>query len=119
MSKISSIRIHASGQGRITDVKAVKSLLNLTPRAFKKSQDLLVATKKYLKKSGLFSNETKRMQKIQSEYYSLLKALEQDDFIKENEDKKQKAYEYLSLFSDAFPNWQNEYETLNRYIPHF
>ncbi len=27
--------------------------------------------------------------------------------------------EFLSLFSDAFPNWQKEYEVLNRFVPMF
>lgn len=108
---MNQIRIHLKGTGRITDEMASENLRSTTPRAFRKAQDLIVATAKYVKKSGFLSTEKSRLLKVQSEFYLLRKALKEDGFM-ETEIK------YLSLFSDAFPNWQQEYEALNRLIPH-
>lgn len=115
------IRIHPKGAGRVTDQIASKSLKSQAPHAFHEAQDLVVATSKYIKKSGLFSTEKSRLLKIQSSYYRLKKALRDDNFLEQEVDKKGSTWitvEYLSLFSDAFPNWQPEYEILNRLIPH-
>lgn len=105
------IRIHPKGAGRITDQAASRNLQATTPQSFRKAQDLIVATAKYVKKSGLFSTEKSRLLKVQSEFYLLRKALEQDGFAESE-------IAYLSLFSDTFPNWQQEYEVLNQLIPH-
>ena len=59
---------------------------------------------------------------MQSECYELARALKQDGFMSDELNQKGEEYvliEFLSLFSDAFPNWQKEYETLNRFIPMF
>lgn len=115
----SQIRIHPKGTGRITDKAASDNLQSTTPHAFRKAQDLIVATEKYVKKSGFFSTEKSRLLKVQSEFYLLRKALKEDGFMQtENSGKDFAVIEYLSLFSDAFPNWQQEYEALNRLIPH-
>jgi hypothetical protein len=116
-----NIRIHPKGTGCITDQVASKNLQSLTPQAFRKAQDLVVATAKYIKKSGLFSTEKSRILKMQSEFYLLRNALKEDKFMETESNEKDDALivtAYLSLFSDAFPNWQQEYETLNRLIPH-
>lgn len=117
---INQIRIHPKGTGRITDEAVSKILQSITPRAFRKAQDLIVATAKFVKKSGFLSTERSRLQKVQSEFYLLREALREDKFM-ENEREKGDfiVIKYLSLFSDAFPNWQEEYETLNRLIPMF
>ncbi len=52
------IRIH---RGRITDPEAVEKLTSLAPAGFRKAQDVLVAAKKYVKKSGFFSSERSRL----------------------------------------------------------
>lgn len=115
------IRIHPPGQ-QITDPEAVETLTSYVPSGFRKAQDVLVAAKKYTNKSGLFSSERSRLQKMQSECYELARALKQDGFMSDELNQKGEEYvliEFLSLFSDAFPNWQKEYETLNRFIPKF
>ena len=116
------IRIHAPGQ-QITDSDAVQKLKQIhAPLATRKAQDVLVAAKKHVKKSGFFSSERSRLQKMQSECYELSRALKQDGFMQDEMEEKGQAFvviEFLSLFSDAFPNWQKEYEALNRFVPMF
>jgi hypothetical protein len=109
--EIHQIRIHPKGTGRVTDQVASANLQSTTPQSFRKTQDLIVATAKYVKKSGFFSTEKSRLLKVQSEFYLLRKALKEDG-------KDIPVIEYLSQFSDAFPNWQEEYAALNRLIPH-
>lgn len=117
-----SIRIHPHGSGRVADSVASDNLYSVTPKSFRKVQDLIVAASKYIKKSGLFSSDKSRLQKMQMEYYALSKTLKEDGFKNQDRDEKGDAWvvtEYLSLFSDAYPNWQEEYGTLNRFIPLF
>ncbi len=115
-----SIRIHPSGTGEVTDSAVVKQLKSSTPLSFRKAQDTVVAAKKYLKKSGFFSSERSRMQEMQSECYELVKSLKQENFLaEENKKEAELIVEYFSLFSDAYPNWQGEYQVLNRLIPEF
>lgn len=113
------IRIHRRGR---TDPEAVEKLTSRAPAGFRKAKDVLVAAKKYVKKSGFFSSERSRLQKMQFECYELRRALEQDGFMMKELNQKREVYvliEFLSLFSDAYPNWQKEYDTLNRFIPMF
>jgi hypothetical protein len=120
-SATNQIRIHPPGQ-RTTDHDAVRSLSIHAPLATRKAQDVLVAAKKYVEKSGFLSSERSRIQKLQAECYELSSALEEDGFMREEAAEKGSAYvviEFLSMFSDAFPNWQREYESLNRLIPLF
>ena len=115
------IRIQPPGQ-QITNPDAVQNLSMHAPLATRKTQDVLVAAKKYVEKSGFFSSERSRLQKMQSECYELSRALKQEGFMREEMEEKGQAYvviEFLSLFSDAFPNWQKEYEALNRFVPMF
>jgi hypothetical protein len=117
-----SIRIHPHGTGRVTDSAASDNLYSVTPKSFRKAQDLIVAASKYIKKSGLFSSDKSRLQKMQMECYALAKTLREDGFLEQDRNEKGDAWvvaEYLSLFSDSFPNWQEEYGTLNRFIPMF
>jgi len=119
---MNQIKIYEHGSGKITDPVAVKELEDSTPNSFRKTQDVLVAAKKYINKSGLFSSERSRLQKIQAECYELSKALEKDGFLQEEINQKGRAWvmiEYLSLFSNAFPNWQEEYRVLNKFVPEF
>ncbi len=113
------IRIH---HGRTTDPEAVEKLTSRAPAGFRKAQDVLEVAKKYVKKSGFFSSERSRLQKVQFECYELEHALAQDGFMMKELNQKGEIYvliEFLSLFSDAYPNWQKEYDTLNRFIPMF
>lgn len=114
-----TIRIHLVGT-KVTDSEKVQILATLTPTAFRKAQDVLVAARKHINKSGLFSTERSRVQKFQSECYELARALKFDEFMSNERAQKGEAFvfiEFFSLFSDAFPNWQKEYEALNRFVP--
>lgn len=114
-----TIRIHLVGT-KVTDSEKVQILATLAPTAFRKAQDVLVVARKYINKSGLFSTERSRVQQFQSKCYELAKALKYDGFMSSERDQKGDAFvfiEFFSLFSDAFPNWQKEYEALNRFVP--
>ena len=122
------IRIHPPGE-RTTDYEFAAMMSRVYPLSFRKAQDLLAATRKYVYKKGLFSTERSRMQKMQGECYALLEALKKD-FEEEtpgfrDEEWREKRgtiehlYSFLSTFSDTFPNWQEEYSALNRFIPQF
>ena len=113
------IRIHPPGK-QISDYEAGDKLAYHCPKGFRKAQDVLLAVAKYRKKSGIFSSERSRILKMQSRCFELRDALEQDGFMMKERKEKGEAYvliEFLSLFSDAFPNWQKEYDTLNHIIP--
>lgn len=114
-----TIRIHPVGT-KVTDAEKAKILAASAPVAFRKAQDVLVAAKKYINKSGLFSTERSRVQKFQSECYELARALKFDEFMSNERTQKGEAFvfiEFFCSFSDAFPNWQKEYEALNRFVP--
>ncbi len=75
---------------------------------------------KYDNKSGFFTSERSRIQTLQAECYEMVRALRFDQFMPEETEKRGEAFvfvEFFSLFSDAFPNWQKEYDALNRFVP--
>lgn len=116
---MNEIRTYTPGS-RTTDYGKAKQIQKITPTSFKKAQHVLNYAAKYVKNSGLFSTEKSRAQKLQTAIYDLEKALEQDGFMLNEKKKNGKAWvliEYFSLFSDAFPNWQKEYQTLSKFIP--
>ena len=115
-----TIHIHPAGTGKITDWEKAVMLKNSAPTAYRIAQDVLMAARKYVNKSGLFSTEKSRLQKFQSECYELARALEYDGFMSSEIAQKGKTFvfiEFFCLFSDAFPNWQKEYEALNWLVP--
>ena len=105
------IRIHPPGR-QITDPGRVEKISSHSPLGTRKAQDVLVAANKYVNKSGFLSSERSRLQKMQSECYELENALKQDGFMLDEMEKEGQeilVIEFLSLFSDAFPNCQKEY----------
>ena len=116
------IRIYPPGQ-KTTDYENAKILYRAFPTSFRKAQDVLAATEKYVKKKGLFSTESSRMQKMQGECYKLAEALKKDDYmtdeLKKKNGKINVLFTFFSTYSDLFPNWQEEYKALNRFIPQF
>ena len=114
-----NIRIHESGT-RITDTEQVRKLSALAPTGFRKAQDVLVSTDKYINKKGFFSTERSRVHNLQTSLYELSHALQNDGFMTDDprsQDKIYVLYQFFSQFSDAFPNWQKEYAALNKFIP--
>jgi len=111
------------GSGKTTDQLLVKKLHESTPQALEKAQNLLTATAKYVEKSGLLSSEASRLRNMQSKYYEFHRALMEEQPTSDRqlggEEDLKAVYNCLSLVSDAFPNWQKEYETLNRFIKLF
>lgn len=65
------IRIHPVGT-KVTDEEQARRLAVMFPASFRKAQDVLVAARKYINKSGLFSTERSRLQQLQSECYELV-----------------------------------------------
>ena len=114
-----SIRIHPPGT-RVTDNAKVQALTAMAPVSFRKAQDVLVAARKYANKSGFFTSERSRVQTLQAECYEMVRALRSDQFMPEEMERKGEVFvfvEFFSLFSDAFPNWQKEYDAVNRFVP--
>ncbi|MBS0498178.1 MAG: hypothetical protein JSR51_11095 [Proteobacteria bacterium] len=114
-----NIRIHPFGT-RVTDNARVQALAASAPVSFRIAQDVLVAAQKYVDKSDSFSSEQSRIQKLQAECHELLQALRFDQFMTEEMNQQGELFvfmEFFSLFSDAFPNWQKEYDALNRLVP--
>ena len=117
------IRIHPVSSNRITDQGAAHILQKETPTAFRKSQDVIVAAKKMLQPETLFSSKKKRLKVLQTECYALCEALKADGYRSDqlvgfvSKQHGDVVADYLSQFSDAFPNWQNEYEHLNKMLP--
>lgn len=103
----------------VTDYTAAKHLRELAPNAFRKAQDVLVAARKYAKGSGWFSSERSRLQRFQHETYELGKALDRDGYARPGEKPPDKVFRFMNEFSRVFPNWQEEYKLLNRFVPQF
>ena len=112
------IRIHPAGQGRVADWELASRLQQITPLSCKQASYVLVAAKRYVAGSGFFRSERSRIQRLQKEVYELKKALIQDKYKPElKASPVELLFSYISEFSDAFPNWQREYDALNRFIP--
>ena len=115
----SGIRIHPPGT-RITDYDAVSRLTEIAPTALAQAQRVMIAAENYNKKWSFFGTKTARIQRLHAEIYVLREALENDQIIYRdlgNDDIVAELFSFLSLFSDIFPNWQEEYAILNRIIP--
>lgn len=116
---MNGITIHPPGI-KLTDAEKAAVLALSTPTAFQVSQNLMVAAEKFRNnKGGLFSLRKSRIKNLQALIYELSRALRTDGFSTnfQAESDTEILFIYLSAFSDAFPNWQPEYETLNRFIP--
>ncbi len=121
MTTVKSNKIHIYARGtRVTDPDKAVMLSIAAPLSFRKAQDVLIAAKKYINKSGFFVSEKTRIQRLQSECYELVAALNADNFMTDEMKKYGNEFaviEFFSLFSDVFPNWQKEYEALNDFVP--
>ena len=71
------IRIHPIGE-RTTDYEFAEMISRVYPLSFRKAQDVLVATRKYVYKKGLFSTESSRIKNLQTECYELMQTLKKD-----------------------------------------
>ena len=109
------IRIHPHGT-RVTDPSHAVRLSETAPTAFRKTQDLLVATKKYLEEHA--ADHGAQLDAVQRELNALATALQRDRYVREAHTLNDALlFRFLSEFSDSFPNSQAEYEALNRLIP--
>lgn len=112
------IRIHPPGQGRSTDLQRAQRLEQLTPLSSRKAQDVLVAAKKYVDGPGFFRSRKFLIKNLQQEIYALRDTLLEESYRPDVSNKSADLLcSYLSEFSDAYPNWQREYEALNKFIP--
>ncbi len=112
------IRIHPLGS-RMIDHACALALNSVTPSAFRKAQVLVEVAYKYLHKKGWFSTETSRSRALRAGICELERALNQDGFTAHKPDEwstQHVLFQYLSMFSDAFPNCQEEYKCLTRFI---
>lgn len=111
------IRIHPSGQGRLTDWQLANQLRQITPTSFRQAQNVVVAAKRYVKGPGFFRSQRSLIVRLQREIYELESTLRYENFKPKLTSPIDLLFSYISEFSDAFPNWQREYDALNRFIP--
>ncbi|MEC9245308.1 MAG: hypothetical protein VYB05_11100 [Pseudomonadota bacterium] len=90
------------------------------PRAFRHAQNVLVAAQKYRNRSGgFFSSDRSRLQRLENEIGRLLGALIAEGYYSVNAQLSERdsgvalIVDFMSAFSDAFPNWQKEYQLIN------
>jgi hypothetical protein len=106
-----------------------KALQAMFPSSCKKASDLVISTERFGKRKGFFSSDEKRYFKVYTDIVVLGYAfkkdvsehiiqfpLEQQLEIAALNTKKEHVIYFLNLFSLAFPNWQQEYSTLNMII---
>ena len=113
------IRIHEPGT-RISDARMAEYLTDRAPRAFRHAQNVLLAAQKYRNRSGgIFSSDHSRFRRLEKAVGQLHSALIQEDYFSVNAEFSESerdvalVVDFLSAFSDAFPNWQEEYQLLN------
>lgn len=90
-----------TNQNRITNSDLALELADETPNSFRKAQDILVEFAKSSNNENLIS-----------EIQQLLLLLKKEKFVNSSLSDSEILKEYILLFSDAFPNWQNEYNRL-------
>lgn len=110
-----SIMIYHPGLA-VTDKDRVQVLVAASGLAHRKGQDLLVAARKMIKRSGFFSSDEKRLLNVLTEVRGLCEALkmapEMYRYVK-SFGEKGSLLRYLNYFSGAYPNWQDEYIAVN------
>jgi len=115
-AKSLNIKISPKGSGKVSD-KSLEDLLRAkNPFVLLLSQKLLASTSKYIKKKGFFSTEASRLQKVQRLTYQLNLELKKEN---PTADDLARLETHLSMISDTYPNWRDEYQVLNRLIPLF
>jgi len=87
------------------------------PYAYNAAQRIVSVAKKCAKKPGLFSNPASHLPDLDEACIALLAAIEHHAL--KGSSGKMTASEFMSIFSEAHPNWQNEYDFLNRNSPYF
>ena len=112
-SQIAPLGSKRFGYGKAEDLKL------LAPKSFRKAQKAIVAAKKYVKGSGWFSSEKSRLRKLQAEVYALDLSLEKEGYGDRSMLPQARVFQFLNDFASIFPNWQKEYEALNKHIPMF
>lgn len=130
--KVDFIRIHPKGSGRVSNKQVAIYLHSVNPDGFKAAQNLLVATQKFISGKGFFSTPESRLQKVVNELLEIEYSISQKPHKPGNfaaliagigggsDDPVGRCtviFDFLSLVSDAFPNWQHEYEALNEIVP--
>lgn len=130
------IRIHPKGSGRVTDSQAVLLLNEISPKSLSIAKNLLTATAKHnggfalFALFGFFSTPESRYKKVTDLLDALLASLKAEGFflsasllrVEEstteviNASPQHLLVHFLCLVSDAYPNWQHEYSTMNSII---
>ena len=118
MGSVRQIRVHPPATV-ISDPQQAVRLSAVAPTAFRKAQYVLLATQACLRERGFFGADRSHVEKVMEQLHELAAALKQDGFMSADTNlqcDRDVLVEFLSRFSDAFPNWQEEYNALNRLI---
>lgn len=111
--------------GSKTDKPLAVAIAIYSPRANKAGKKALLAIDRLLKRKGFFSNDQKRLKRVYEAMVRLHRALEEDGYIDvpagggDGNPYHDRMSSFLCTFARAYPNWQPEYEYLNRLLPEF
>jgi len=98
--------------------EAKKILCRSAPYAYNAAQRIVIVARKCAKPPGLFSNPARHLPSLTEACEALLVAI-QHHSLKDDSGRLLTASDLMSLFSDAHPNWQKQYEYLNQHCPYF
>lgn len=119
--------------GRVSDYDLALNLYSYFPCSFRLARDLVVAVKRARKGGGFFTSQSSLNEKVRRLVYELTVSLEVEGFddvgaaiaeqrgltLPERNTKawhRFRLFEFLTLFSGAFPNWKYEYWRLSELI---
>jgi len=115
------IQVESHSKLGIDYLKASK-LIDRSPRAFMKAQDVLVAARKFRTNRGWFVSDRRKAEVMAIALRELSVALMTENFwdasFKENRvTKASLLFAYFTRFAEAFPDWRPEYQILDKTIP--
>lgn len=118
-SYVEMIRIHQVGSDlSVRPSKEAKIYMaQSAPYAYNAAQSIITFARKCAKKPGLFSNPVSHLPALDEACIALITAIEHHGL--EGVNGEMTPSEFMSVFSDAHPNWQKEYDYLNRNSPYF
>ena len=89
------------------------------PVVFKAAQNLLLATKHFIKRDGWFTSHKKRHDRMLGAYTMFINAFMAKSLYPEEiaaHGTRHAAILYLDQMSSVFPDWQDEYAFLDQFV---
>ena len=102
-----------------TDYHKLEKLSRKSPAALKAAQKLLMATEKLILRKGWFTSDRMRHNRMVTAYVDFIFTLTSESFFSEGisaHGLKHASILYLDEMSEIFPNWQEAYAYLDKFI---